>query len=163
MNRSLTLMLFVLCTPEGFGQSSNSSTIQMPGIAQIHADFIGARKRVSGSTKSIPPHYFYKIEGYDYIMTIELSLVEPSTGIDTSIAIACIFPNNSIRIVKINPDSVLKRSPQYFEYSFPLEIIDNGNYNFVLSTTHEIERSIDPKFYQLLSDKQSIYLETPAD
>jgi hypothetical protein len=162
MNRILILILLITSTFEVFAQSNAAAIIHMPAITQVHAKLLGIRKTITGTTRSVPPRSFYKIDGYDYLINLELSASDPSMKIDTTINIVCIFPDKSVKIFRIRPDSIFEISTLYYQYSFSIEIQMKGLYSFILATNYEIERPVDPIFYQQVSNNQSIYLHTPA-
>jgi hypothetical protein len=133
-----------------------------PAISRIRADFVQVRKTIIGATRSVPPHYLYRVEGYDYSITIEI-LQQDTAPLVGSYGIVCFLPDGSIRKFPIVEGNLSSRSPEISEYSLPLEIQARGLHRFLLAHSEDFNSNRHPRHYQNVSNTQSVYLETPSD
>ena len=138
------------------------SFAQTPTIARIQGDFVQVKKTISGATRSVPPHFFYKIEGFDYLIKFEIYQPDSTSSLGSSFGIVCFVPDGAIWKFPLVPSNLIRTSTQVFEYSFPLEIQVEGTYRFFIASNNELNSNRHPKFYQYVSNTLSTYLATPS-
>ena len=162
MARTIPLIASIVFSLTALAQGVKPSIAPMPTITQVHADFLKTRKTATGGmTKSIPPHIFYRLDGYDYLISLDIVISESRELPDTSLFIQWISPDESILTLHIEPSGVVESSDRYFTYSFQMSTLTGGWYKVFLTTFNELERGVDPKFYQEVSNQQAIYITIP--
>ena len=155
INRTKILAVIIyLCL---VAQPFHAQQLQMPDIA-IGSRYIGPFQTPVAATKSIPPHYVYRIEGQDYQIKLRMNFPRNGMFPDSLYGIVCILPDGSSRKLHLNRDSIVEYSPKEYEYSFPLRIKDMGWVQIFLVSIQEFARDTDVRFYRDVSKKELIYL-----
>ena len=144
-----------------FCVQSPAQTGPAPTITRIQADFVQVRKTLIGASAAIPPTYFYRIEGYDYVIKLEIFQPDSALEVSSAFGIVCLLPNGSIWQFPIVEFNLSSASIEILEYSLPLEIQIEGWYKFLLASNDELKSSVHPRFYQHVSNTQTVYLHTP--
>ena len=93
MTRSLSLMLFVAITLDCFAQSTSPAILRPPTLTQVHAKFLGPKI----SSASLSDTAGDGIDGYEYRMTVGLSIADFTIAMDSSLVIVCISRTNQLK------------------------------------------------------------------
>ena len=162
MARIIPLIASVVFSLVALAQDVKPSIAPMPTITQVHADFLKARMTSNDpESRSIPRQFYYLTIGYDYLISLDIVIPESRGLADTSLYILWISPEDSIRTLHIEPSGVVESSGQYLKYSFQMSTLKGGWYKVFITTLNELERGVDPKFYQEVSNQQAIYITIP--
>lgn len=126
----------------------------------INAEYKGPHKVPIGSTKSIPPHVFYRTKGYNFHMTLSIIAQRASTLFDSSLGIVCILPDYTVKKFFLEYDNMINTSENQYHYSFPVRIQRSGWIKVFIASREEMQSETDVTFYHGTSNKESIYLHT---
>ncbi len=155
MNR-LSILSFPLLSFFIFSLS-HSQELSLPKIT-IEAQYQGPHKVAIGGTKSMPPHVFYKIKGYDFQIRVSIIVQGNSTFVDSSLGIVCILPDHSVNKYYFKHDGIIKYSDHEYQYSFPVRISDSGWISVFIAPRDDMQSDTYVGFYQNTSNRESIHL-----
>jgi hypothetical protein len=149
---SLALVPFFICS------SLYAQGISLPDIA-LDAQYMGPHKVITWATKSIPPHFGYRIEGYDFQVQASIITQGDSSFEDSLFGLVCILPDHSVTKYFFVHDQIIKCSDHEYQYSFPLRISESAWVTIFIASRQEIESDTYPGSYEHTSNKETLYLD----
>jgi hypothetical protein len=157
----LSFLLFVILT-ELNAQNSDNAFTQIPQLIHIDTSFLSVVKSVSGSTKSIPPHYFYMVYGYKYQIILYLHLSDSIRMMDTSLyLISAASSGANGQAIRIYSNRMVKISSQDYQYSLPIVVKKEDTTDFVIISLTDkgliMKILTDHSYFSRSTNKQSIY------
>ncbi len=159
MRQILILLVLFAFALESYPQTKHRPVISFPVITNVHSTLLRVRKSPSYTTEETS----YRIDGYDYALTLDIQLLGSMVHLDTTFIIACIFPDKSMKVFNIDSTDIINSGSQFFQYSFPISIQKGGRFDCFITTHYEVDRGVDPKFYQETSNERSINIEIPKE
>lgn len=132
---------------------------QVPNI-MVEAEYKGPHEIGVGATKSIPPHIFYKTDGYNFDIKVLIITQNNSSFIDSAYGIVCILPDYSVRSIYLDHKSILRISEFTYQYSFRQKVKSGGWMKVFLVSRIEMQSDTDVNVYRMTSNKERIFLDT---
>ena len=163
MRRIIILFISLTVAFKSYPQTSHRPIISFPVITNVHSTLLKIRKSPGADVRTYPAELSYRIDGYDYSLTLDIQLLSSMVSLDTTMVVACIFPDKSIQNFNIKSTDIIDRGSQFVQYSFPISIQKGGWFDCFITTHYEVDRGVDPKFYQETSNERSIYIELPKE
>ncbi len=117
--------------------------VSYPGFS-IEAKYVGPNKVVIGATNSIPPSFIYRIEGFEYELTVTLRAPDRRRLRDSLYCIVCVLPDQSIRKIFLREHKPTSALAYEHLFSIPFRITSAGRYTFVLATVAETRVEMPP-------------------
>jgi len=142
-------------------QNKNTDERQLPVIATGNAEFIRFNEIPIGTTTSIPPRVFNKIDGFVFEITFYVLYDRNLTSLDSLFGLVCILPDHSILKLKIDAKNIVCLSTQKEKYTFLLETKKEGWLKIMLASNKEMQSDGAPEFYRYKSNTFLIYLRSP--
>jgi len=130
MRLSLTSIIILLLTH--FSSPLLAQEAPLPEI-KLEVEYKGPHQTVVGATKSIPPHFIYKTDGYDFQIELSITVQKYFTFSDSMYGIVCILPDHSVAKFYFDKTHLIRTSSQNYRYSFPLRIDRSGWINVFMA------------------------------
>jgi hypothetical protein len=159
MRQIIILLISFTFAFKSYSQTNHRPIISFPVITNVHSTLLQVRKSPGYTTEETS----YRIDGYDYALTLDIQLQGSTVSLDTTLVIACIFPDKSMQVLNIISTNIINRGSQFLQYSFPISIQKGGWFDCFITTHYEVDRGVDPKFYQETSNERTINIELPKE
>ena len=148
-----------------------NDTITSPGISRTHqfqiptialdVKYLGPHKIVTGETKSIPPLYLYKYEGYDFLIKISMTIPPGSSILDSLLGVVCVWPNSDVQNHIIVPSQIIMISDGHYIYSMTLYTLEQTWIDLFITTAVEMQTVKEKREYKQTSNLERIFLTIP--
>ncbi|NUN70071.1 MAG: hypothetical protein HUU02_10215 [Bacteroidetes bacterium] len=132
-------------------------------ISQCRSEFVAVQKTIMGWTGSYPQRPLYRVDGYEYLVTVGMHVNDPFAGLPSPLTLFCYHPDNSVVSIAMDAGSIRKGAGNYYEYTFPVIIRSDGWVGFSVSTEKE-RREKERSFYaSWIGIVQKVFLRTVTD
>lgn len=108
----------------------------------IKAAYRGAHRHMTGMTQSIPPHYIYAVDGYNFVITIRMRYNNSSVTPGSRLDVVCILPDSSVKRFVIHSEMVIEYTKQEYEYSIPVQVKSGGVTSVCVVSSRELENKL---------------------
>lgn len=150
--RNLLFGLFILLTLSIYAQNN------MPLITAEYV-CLGEDSILIAETGSIPPQRIYKIDGYNYEITLRIEYSADNELIEESFGIVYVLSGGKTNESLISPNKLLRISPREYEYSFKLKIKKDDWLEIYLVPKDDLTDESDVHIYKNTSNRITIFLD----
>lgn len=132
-------------------------------ISQCRSEFVAVKKSFIGKTNSIPPKNLYKIEGYEYLVTISMYTQDPFAEFSAPLTLFCYHPDNTVISIAMETSAIRKGTGNYYEFTFPVIIKSDRWVGFSVSTENERWEKERSSYASRVGIMQKVFLRTVSD
>ncbi len=132
-------------------------------ISQCRSEFVAVKKSIIGMTHSIPPRNLYKIEGYEYLVTISMFTQDPFAELPAPLTLFCYHPDNTVISIAMDTNAIRKGTGNYYEFTFPVIIKSDRWVGFSVSTENERWEKERSSYASRVGIMQKVFLRTVSD
>jgi hypothetical protein len=129
----------------------------MPYI-EAESIYMGEDSIVIGATRSIPPHYFKRLDGYKFEIVMHIKFPSDKIYFDELFDVVYVLSDGTTKKLFISHNNVIRISSQEYEYSFTIKLKNNDWVEIFLAQRSDFSKNKDARYYKNTSNKVRLYL-----
>lgn len=137
-----------------FSNFAFSQDLQMPQI-ETEAFYIGEDSIPFAVTRSFPPHYLYRHDGYLFEIIMNIKFQDEKIFSDELFEVVYILSDGTTKKLSLLLNNIIKVSPQEYKYKFQIKLKNNDWVEiFLVQTNHSLMNNS----FDNTSNKIKLYL-----